>query len=423
MSIYDRSRDKNQHHTARELPRIPGSFVLDVHGSPDAARVGRYPLSPGDVADVTRANPDWSGDPITLVGCETGRRDDGFAARLARELGVPVTAPNTDAWVDYDGNLFASDAVDGENPGWPPNGEWRTFGPDGSQDVSESPYPPGRNPMTDADRRPHERTLSTARYRSDRTGESEDFYNYSGKAHDWSPAAEAPQRPPRNERVFETSYARSYDPVSGGWREGEGGNRVHDSEPKMSEDLARHQLAEHSGLSRSEVDRALREAAKVVDTIDKADEDHYRNGFRGEVQRTRDRIELAIGELNERAAAQAAKNGTHYTPFTAADISGDLRVVVDLPSAKRDGTPPDYQISLTCQKVVLACERVFPSMRLEVVDRSGERLHPLRASPVKTRSNAFAPSSTGRSGTVCAAIPCEARPTRRSTGCPGPSSR
>jgi hypothetical protein len=428
MSIYDAGNDGNAHHTAKELPKIPGQFVVDLHSNADTARVGRYPLTPKDVADVIRANPDYKrGDPITLVGCEAGRRDNGFAAQLAQELGAPVTAPNTHAWVDYNGNVFATNTQGDERPGWPPNGEWRTFGPDGEQHIHESPYPPGhtpewgdetpefapetaerrgereddfrelreenrekreegleavreltgRNPSTDAERRPHERTLSTARYRSDRDGESADFYNFSGKQHDWSPAAEAPQQPPKNERLFETSNATSYDPQSGGWRDGSGTPRANDSEPKMFEDLARHQLAEYSGLSRNEVDTALRQANKMVDTLNKEDENHYKNGFKGEVQRTQDRMSLAIDELNKRAAAKAEANGTTYTPFSAADISGDLRMVVDLPSAKRDGTPAEFQICLSCQKIMLAYERIFPNMRLEVVNRAGERLYPL----------------------------------------------
>ncbi|MET9225552.1 enterotoxin A family protein [Lentzea sp. NPDC003310] len=427
MSIFDRSQDRNEFYTARELPRIPGQFVVDLHGSAHSARVGNYPLTPRDVADIIRANPDYRGEPVTLVGCDTGRRDDGFAARLAQELGAPVTAPNTDAWVDYNGNLFATRTQDNERPGWPPDGEWRTFGPDGSQQIHESPHPPGhtpewgddtpefapetaerrgereddfrdmrddnrekreegldsvreltgRNPSTDAERRPHERTLSTARYRSDRDGESADFYNFSGKQHDWSPAAEAPQQPPKNERLFETSNATSYDPESGSWRDGSGTPRVNDSEPKMFEDLARHQLAEYSGLSRNEVDTALRDANKTVDTLNKEDPDYYKNGFKGEVQRTQDRMSLAIDELNRRGAARAEANGTTYTPFSAADISGDLRMVVDLPSAKRDGTPAEFQICMSCQKIMLAYERVFPNMRLEVVNRAGERLYPL----------------------------------------------
>lgn len=147
MSIFDRTADSNQQHTAKQLPKIPGQFVLDMHGSPDSAKIGKSNISAKDVAAVIKANPDWDGKtPITLVGCETGKRDNGFAAQLAKELGVEVTAPNTHAWVDYDGNLFASNTSGNERPGWPPNGEWRAFGPDGAQRVHESPYPPGHKP-------------------------------------------------------------------------------------------------------------------------------------------------------------------------------------------------------------------------------------------------------------------------------------
>ncbi|MBM7774087.1 5,10-methylene-tetrahydrofolate dehydrogenase/methenyl tetrahydrofolate cyclohydrolase [Actinokineospora baliensis] len=142
--------DSNERHTANQLRKIPGQFVVDMHGASGDVRIGRSNLGVRDIADVLRANPDWDGKtPITLTSCQTGRTPDGFAARLARELGVPVTAPNTDAWVDYDGNLFASSAQGGpagDHPGWPPNGEWHTYGPDGQHTVHESPNPPGHHP-------------------------------------------------------------------------------------------------------------------------------------------------------------------------------------------------------------------------------------------------------------------------------------
>jgi hypothetical protein len=106
-------------------------------------------LSEKDVADVIRANPDYDGGPVTLFGCKTG---DGFAARVAQELGAPVTAPNSDAWVDHNGNVFASgqafnnDIGKPARPVWPPNGEWSTHSPDGERTVHNGPYPPGHTP-------------------------------------------------------------------------------------------------------------------------------------------------------------------------------------------------------------------------------------------------------------------------------------
>lgn len=143
---------KNELYTANQVPSIPGQFVVDMHGSPDAVRVGDTPLSPRDLADVIRANPDYDGGPVSLLGCNTGSRSDGFAAQLAQELGAPVTAPSSDAWVDHNGNVFASsqayntDTSKPAKPTWPPNGEWNTYSPTGDQTTHRSPYPPGHTP-------------------------------------------------------------------------------------------------------------------------------------------------------------------------------------------------------------------------------------------------------------------------------------
>jgi hypothetical protein len=143
---------QNEVYTANQVPRIPGQFVVDMHGSADAVRVGDTPLSPRDLADIIRANPDYDGGPVSLLGCGTGSTPDGFAARLAQELGVPVTAPNTDAWVDHNGNVFASspaynqDTSKPARPTWPPNGEWNTYSPTGEHTVHRGPFPPGHTP-------------------------------------------------------------------------------------------------------------------------------------------------------------------------------------------------------------------------------------------------------------------------------------
>jgi hypothetical protein len=128
---------QNEQYTANQVPRIPGQFVVDLHGSADSVRVGDTPLSPRDLADLIRANPDYDGGPVSLLGCDTGSDPNGFAAQLARELGVPVTAPSRDAWVDHNGNVFASsqaynhDSSRPATPTWPPNGNWNTYGPTG----------------------------------------------------------------------------------------------------------------------------------------------------------------------------------------------------------------------------------------------------------------------------------------------------
>ncbi|GAA2782072.1 hypothetical protein GCM10010452_07500 [Crossiella cryophila] len=135
----------------------PGRFTVDMHGAADRVRVGDQRLSAKDLADIIRANPDWDGEqPIRLISCQTGRNDDGFAAQLAQELGVDVLAPTKDAWIDADGNVFASSAhLDGRGqdfrPGWPPNGEWATFRPDGTSTAHNQSHPPGHTPTWGSD--------------------------------------------------------------------------------------------------------------------------------------------------------------------------------------------------------------------------------------------------------------------------------
>ncbi|WP_146108208.1 hypothetical protein V5P93_005735 [Actinokineospora auranticolor] len=143
-----RGAHHDDRYTAGRVPGIPGRFLVDIHGSPDAARIGDTALTPRELADLIRANPDYGGSPVTLLGCGTGTTRDGFAARLAVELGVRVTAPDGDAWAAHDGNLFAATrARDPDAPlTWPPDGSWNTFSPTGATIVHKGPYPPGHRP-------------------------------------------------------------------------------------------------------------------------------------------------------------------------------------------------------------------------------------------------------------------------------------
>ncbi|AYF77061.1 hypothetical protein D7D52_28275 [Nocardia yunnanensis] len=88
------------------------------------------------------------------------------------------------------------------------------------------------------------------------------------------------------------------------------------------------------------------------------------------------RMEYAIEEINRQAAQHAEENGVPFSPITRDSVTGDLRMVVDLPAARTQDMPPEYQICLSCQRVILAYESVFPGMRLEIVNPAGERLHP-----------------------------------------------
>lgn len=150
LSLHD-NRFKAYPHSAAMVAPDPHRYTVDLHGSSNDTRVGDTKLTPKDLADIIRSSGDWDGQPVRLVSCQTGRNSDGFAAQLAQELGVDVVAPTKDAWVDDMGNVFASsthfDVTRGDfAPGWPPNGEWVTYKPDGTSTKHDVATPPGSTP-------------------------------------------------------------------------------------------------------------------------------------------------------------------------------------------------------------------------------------------------------------------------------------
>ncbi|MDX8056017.1 hypothetical protein SK571_42130 [Lentzea sp. BCCO 10_0798] len=140
------------HSTARNVAPDPNRFTVDIHGNSSRVSIGDTALTPRQLADIIRG-AGWDGQqPIRLISCQTGREGGGFAAQLSRELGADVVAPRKDVWVDLQGNVFASSShLDPHNaalhrPGWPPNGDWVTFSPDGSTRNHSRPTPPDHTP-------------------------------------------------------------------------------------------------------------------------------------------------------------------------------------------------------------------------------------------------------------------------------------
>ena len=420
----------------RVQPDPDGRYTVDVHVTADGhARIGNRRYTPEEFADILRRNGNYDGRPIRLIGCDAGSND--FAHRLSRELDTEVMAPSKPAWTDSHGRVFSSDYEIGPDgrmrPRIPPDGEWSVHRPDGtSHHVGDDGFAPdgkhhdphdidadsavdrgqppfnqeqrdqdvrdlrqenrdrraegldgvrelngNRNPLTDDVRRPHERALTTARFR-DANGETVDLYSFSGKSHDWTPAKDGPEWP-KSERLFGTKDAGPYRPELGmPDPEGKFG-RTHDSEPKLLEEMVRHNFASRSGLDRSEIDDIVKKEIEKSRREEAAylknnNENMYREGLRGDTARARDRMDGALEEINRRGAERAHQNGQTYTPVTREDISGDLRMVVDLPSAKRDMIPNEYQICDSCTDVILQYKQLFPNVRVEVVNLAGERL-------------------------------------------------
>ncbi|MCX8554111.1 hypothetical protein OS121_03215 [Mycolicibacterium mucogenicum] len=149
--------DAHMRAAAGDVPRFPGEFTVDVHGDHHSVSVydsagNQHQLSPHDFADAIR-NSGWDGQtPIRLMSCDTGSGNHSFAADLARELGVRVTAPDRPVWSYPDGRPpvvtgFDRDP-DGERvPRIPPDGSWHQFEPDGTaRQAPDSPGPDHAQP-------------------------------------------------------------------------------------------------------------------------------------------------------------------------------------------------------------------------------------------------------------------------------------
>jgi hypothetical protein len=106
---------------------IPGHTDVVIHGAPHG--FAETPTSPlldaKQVADMTRASPDYPGGPVRLVSCSTGCPGSTAARDLAHELGVDVVAPDDTVWAFSSGHL-----VVGPNP-TEATGSWVRFTPEG----------------------------------------------------------------------------------------------------------------------------------------------------------------------------------------------------------------------------------------------------------------------------------------------------
>jgi hypothetical protein len=115
-----------------DVPPMPGEYTIDMHGGPDFVRIGTDRLTAEDLAALIRADPNWHGEPIRLLACETGQNANGFAQQLADHLGVTVHAPSDFVGLDADG-LYVSITELDENgiprPVMPATGKFYAFEP------------------------------------------------------------------------------------------------------------------------------------------------------------------------------------------------------------------------------------------------------------------------------------------------------
>ncbi|WP_203779680.1 hypothetical protein [Actinoplanes philippinensis] len=132
---------------AAKFPPAADRFHVFAHADSTSLHVGAERVSPEQLAAMIRANPDWHGQPVVLVACDTGvDARDGFAARLARQLpGTRIVAPRGTAFAGAGGHVVVSDADTYDEFGLPVPGavtadsRWLSLvaGPDTAVTVTE----------------------------------------------------------------------------------------------------------------------------------------------------------------------------------------------------------------------------------------------------------------------------------------------
>jgi uncharacterized protein YukE len=131
-SFFSPDRDPWLARAAPLVPREPGAAVVFAHGTTTHVVASGAVLTPHELAAIIQTDPLLRGRRIRLFACETGRLDDGFAAQLARELGVEVEAPTQLAWLGPGGQMSTTSGrlVDDS---WvqtvPHDGRWAHFRP------------------------------------------------------------------------------------------------------------------------------------------------------------------------------------------------------------------------------------------------------------------------------------------------------
>jgi hypothetical protein len=86
---------------------IDPNGTLDVSAHGDAYSIDHLDqsINAKQAADIIRRHPEFTGQPIRLLSCNTGAKADGVAQQLANELGVRVLAPNDYLWAHTDGQF------------------------------------------------------------------------------------------------------------------------------------------------------------------------------------------------------------------------------------------------------------------------------------------------------------------------------
>src|SRR5690606_5823368 len=100
---------------AEVVTPMEGYYTADLHGNADGmvapSADGPVDISAADLADLIRSDPNWDGQPVRLLSCDTGLvpsdGSESVAQRLADDLKVSVIAPEGVGESDWQGNVYS----------------------------------------------------------------------------------------------------------------------------------------------------------------------------------------------------------------------------------------------------------------------------------------------------------------------------
>lgn len=129
---------------ANKIKPVKGYGDIIIHGSPDSLLINglngeQWEYGAKEAAEMIRNSREFHGQPIRLVACQTGAKENGIAQQIADELGVDVMAPTEIVSVDIDGEMFVCDndviattwgrATEEERKKMIQPGGWKVFSP------------------------------------------------------------------------------------------------------------------------------------------------------------------------------------------------------------------------------------------------------------------------------------------------------
>lgn len=129
---------------ADKIKPIEGYGDIVIHGTPDSLLINgldgeQWEYGAKEAAEMIRNSREFHGQPIRLIACQTGAKENGIAQQIADELGVEVMAPTEIVNVDIDGEMFLCDNGElaeiwntssaEERKDIRQHGEWKVFKP------------------------------------------------------------------------------------------------------------------------------------------------------------------------------------------------------------------------------------------------------------------------------------------------------